>query len=94
MSPALDAPFYYSLGADGLVAQLGERRNGIAEVDGSIPFESTSSSREKLFYFDLPKKLMNLVVDSPCIRFQTIHAHYWTVRYMNVPLVPVYSLTG
>ena len=25
----------------GAVAQLGERRNGIAEVDGSIPFSST-----------------------------------------------------
>ena len=31
-----------SLGGD--VAQLGERRNGIAEVEGSIPFVSTKKS--------------------------------------------------
>jgi hypothetical protein len=36
-----------SIGADGLdgdVAQLGERRNGIAEVEGSTPFVSTKNA--------------------------------------------------
>lgn len=35
MSPGIERINY------GLVAQLGERRNGIAEVVGSIPIEST-----------------------------------------------------
>jgi hypothetical protein len=31
----------------GAVAQLGERLNGIQEVDGSIPFSSTIKSKSK-----------------------------------------------
>ncbi len=41
---------------DGDVAQLGERRNGIAEVDGSIPFISTSFA----FFFTKPERARRL----------------------------------
>ncbi len=39
---------YVILYVRGAVAQLGERLNGIQEVDGSIPFSST------IFFNDLP----------------------------------------
>ena len=35
-------PLLIKSGLKGLVAQLGERRNGIAKVVGSIPIESTN----------------------------------------------------
>ena len=35
-------PFAFSPDPGGAVAQLGERLNGIQEVDGSIPFSSTT----------------------------------------------------
>ncbi len=40
--------------ANGLVAQLGERLNGIQEVKGSIPFRSTIRNDEGFRYFRRP----------------------------------------
>jgi hypothetical protein len=42
---------YVILYARGAVAQLGERLNGIQEVDGSIPFSSTINLLPLLFLF-------------------------------------------